>query len=163
VSGWEADDCLATIVKSSSQPMTVWSNDQDFFQLEHFPHVTLNGVKRPTFEPRWLQLYKATKGDTSDNIKGIPGFGDKAWEATAPYRAELEAAVIAGTYEGFAKLPLAKAVHTWLQAPGNVQTLQNMLLITHMWQVPEDELNAGITVGTPDPKFIDLTLKRYFL
>jgi hypothetical protein len=162
VPGWEADDCIATIAKRHPGPVTIHTNDADYLQLAVLPNVTLNGVKRGDIEPRWTCLYKALVGDPSDNITGIPGFGPKAWEATDGHRPQIVEAIVKGNYLGLADAPgFSKRHLEWLQI--NMEWLQGMFLITHMWDVSEDELNAGITTGTPNPEAIDLTLRKYFL
>ena len=163
VHGWEADDVVATVVKQYSSHVTVHTSDADYFQLLRQPNVILNCSTNPPCEPRWVCLYKALVGDSSDNISGIPGFGPKAWQDTAPYRGALEAAIKLGSPHSFHALPLPKALLRWLELPDSIRTLQNMFLITHMWDVPMDELNAGITVGTPNPTIIENTLRKYFL
>jgi hypothetical protein len=159
---WEADDVIYTLVQKAG-PVTVFSNDQDYVQLGRFPNVILNGVKTGKHEPRWTPLYKALVGDPADGIKGIPGFGQKAWDATAPYRPGIEDAIQHGDLGKLLAFPLPRSTLTWLSVTGNLTELQNMLLITHMWTVPEDQINAGITVGTPNPELIDSTLRQYFL
>lgn len=163
VHGWEADDVVATMVKRHNGLITVHSGDVDYYQLLRQPNVVLNCPTKPPCSPRWICMYKALVGDKSDFIDGIPGFGPKAWESTAPYREELEAAIRLGSPHSFHALPLPKALLRWLALPESLTTLQNMFLITHMWDVPMDELNAGITVGTPNPTTIETTLRKFFL
>src|SRR5213594_1813643 len=93
--GWEADDVLATLASRADEAgikTTVVSTDRDAFQLVS-GNVTLmmtpRGVSdvhvytpervearygvRPDQVPDFIGL----KGDTSDNIPGVPGIGDK--------------------------------------------------------------------------------------
>lgn len=163
VHGWEADDVVGTLAKNHNNLMTIHTADVDYYQLLRQPNVVLNCATKPPCTPRWICLYKAMVGDSSDNIKGIPGFGQKTWESTAPFREELEAAIRLGSPHSFHSMPLSKALLRWLSLPDSLATLQNMFLITHMWDVPMDELNAGITVGTPNPTHIENTLRKYFL
>src|SRR4029077_1198283 len=102
--GWEADDVIATITTRADEAgikTCVVSTDRDAFQLVS-PNVTLmmtpRGVAdvqvytpervearygvRPDQVPDFIGL----KGDTSDNIPGVPGIGDKtAGELIARY------------------------------------------------------------------------------
>lgn len=162
VHGWEADDVIATLAKHYSVPITIHTNDADYFQLLRQPNVTLKGPKKTPFDPRWTCLFKALCGDSSDFIAGIPGFGPKSWEKTDGHRDAIVEAILKGDYLALANTPgFGKAQLIWLQ--NNMQTLQNMFLITHMWDVPMEELNTGITVGTPNPTHIENTLRKYFL
>jgi hypothetical protein len=163
VEGWEADDVIYSLVQRMG-PVTVHSNDADYVQLSRFPNVTLKGPKAPKCDPRHLALYKALCGDSSDNITGIPGFGPGAWDKTEGYREELTAAIRAGDANWFDCLPcLSKSAKTWLAGAGNIEQLQAMFTIVHMWEVPADEIEKGLTVGTPNPNLIDSVLKQYFL
>src|SRR3954468_9588965 len=93
--GWEADDVIATLATRADEAgikTAVVSTDRDAFQLvtEHVALImTPRGVSdvhvytpdrvearygvRPDQVPDFIGL----KGDTSDNIPGIPGIGDK--------------------------------------------------------------------------------------
>lgn len=79
----ECDDVIHNLINRSSRaiPWTVVSNDTDFIQLlQEFPNVSLyNPMKKEFVEaPEYDYVsWKALRGDGSDNIKGVPGFGDK--------------------------------------------------------------------------------------
>ncbi len=93
--GFEADDLIATLVKQAESrdiATTIVSGDLDLLQLVS-PRTTLmttrGGVQQTTYydpakvderyglEPHQMIDFKALKGDTTDNIPGIPGVGDK--------------------------------------------------------------------------------------
>lgn len=80
---FEADDTIYNLVRKSSSavPWVVVSSDTDFIQLlQEFDNVELyNPVKKTTVEapPYHYVVWKALRGDASDNIKGVPGIGDK--------------------------------------------------------------------------------------
>ena len=103
--GWEADDVIATLATSADEQgikTCVVSTDRDAFQLvsENVSlMMTPRGVAdvhvytpervearygvRPDQVPDFIGL----KGDTSDNIPGVPGIGDKtAGQLIAQYR-----------------------------------------------------------------------------
>lgn len=80
----EADDTVANIIYASSSAIDfiVVSTDTDFTQLlnTHDNVRIYNPVKKSFVE--WDKevdyvAYKALKGDGSDNIPGVPGFGEK--------------------------------------------------------------------------------------
>ena len=160
VEGWEADDVIATMAKRAQGPVTIHSNDLDYAQLAVFPHIVLNGVKMPKFDPEWVPLYKCLRGDSSDNIPGIPGFGPKAWDNIASHRDEVLAAIVSGIIP---QAPFTEKVLNWLRTPGNITLLQNMLAIVHFWTVPDDEIVAGITKPIYDQTKAHALLNRYFL
>jgi DNA polymerase I len=93
--GWEADDVIATLATRADEAgirTTVVSTDRDAFQLVS-DNVTLmmtpRGVAdvnvytprrvaaRYGIRPDQIPDFIGLKGDTSDNIPGIPGIGDK--------------------------------------------------------------------------------------
>ena len=105
--GYEADDVIGTLVKESVKEklnVVVVSGDKDFQQLvrpgvwllnpgrggpasveEHWVSVE-NGSERLGVEPRYVTDYLALVGDTSDNVPGVKGVGEKtACELIAQY------------------------------------------------------------------------------
>lgn len=94
--GFEADDLLGTIAEQlKKQPNTrviIASGDMDTFQLIDDDVVTVYTLKKANeaalfnsqsiidrfgFGPEHIPDYKGLSGDTSDNIIGIKGIGDK--------------------------------------------------------------------------------------
>jgi hypothetical protein len=160
--GWEADDVINTLAQSG-RPMKIHTNDMDYAQLADLPNVTLNGVKTKDVPARWVPLYKALVGDPADNIPGIPGFGPKSWKDLGPHLENFSRMVLNGQPGSVGAYPIAPRIENWLRTPGNFAQLQDMLAITQFMLVPEDEINAGITVGTPDPAAVNELLTRYLL
>jgi DNA polymerase I len=95
VEGWEADDVIATLVRHAREaeiPVMVVSGDRDVYQVvEDGVRVmtTSRGVtetkvydregvvERYGVPPELVPDLIGLKGDTSDNIPGVPGIGDK--------------------------------------------------------------------------------------
>src|SRR5438094_743034 len=93
--GWEADDVIATLATRADEAgikTTVVSTDRDAFQLvsENVAlMMTPRGVAdvnvytpervelRYGIRPEQIPDFIGLKGDTSDNIPGVPGIGDK--------------------------------------------------------------------------------------
>lgn len=80
----EADDTISNLICSSSSAVdwVIVSSDTDFIQLLHDrPNVRLfNPIKNDFIEAPEEYDYvtwKSLRGDSSDNIPGIPGIGDK--------------------------------------------------------------------------------------
>lgn len=95
--GFEADDVLGTIthhLKDSEVDIIIASGDMDTLQLVDQRRVQVYTLKRGMndtvlydeeavierfqFEPESIIDYKALRGDSSDNIPGIKGIGEKA-------------------------------------------------------------------------------------
>ncbi|HEV2427762.1 MAG TPA: 5'-3' exonuclease H3TH domain-containing protein, partial [Acidimicrobiales bacterium] len=103
---FEADDVLATLAtraRDESTPVVVVTGDRDTFQLVEDPFVRVlynrRGVsdyslydeagifERCGVEPARYALLAAMRGDTSDNLPGVPGVGEKtAAKLLATYR-----------------------------------------------------------------------------
>lgn len=166
VSGWEADDVIGTMAQKFARrgiPVNIHTNDMDYGQLLRLNNVKLVGVDMKGIDPRWIALYKAVVGDKSDSIDGIPNFGHKRWEAMRDHWPQMERAIRAGSVEGLTGLPFTKGVIAWLQSDGNIELLQNMLLVTHMHTVPDDELEGGTKLGKPNRLAGHARLSEFFL
>ncbi len=97
VEGVEADDVIATLATEADQAgidVIVVTGDRDTFQLVHDPHVRVLYNKRGVSDyalydeagivertggvtPAQYPDYAALRGDTSDNLPGVPGIGEK--------------------------------------------------------------------------------------
>ncbi|MGZ6907111.1 MAG: DNA polymerase I [Acidimicrobiia bacterium] len=96
VDGVEADDVIATLAERASADgldVIVVTGDRDSYQLVRDPHVRVlynkRGVsdyalydeagifERTGVTPAQYPEYAALRGDTSDNLPGVPGIGEK--------------------------------------------------------------------------------------
>ncbi|HEX5367646.1 MAG TPA: DNA polymerase I [Acidimicrobiales bacterium] len=94
--GYEADDVIATLAtqaRDAGLDVIVVTGDRDAYQLVEDPHVKVlynrRGVsdyvlydeagieERTGVPPRLYLQYAALRGDTSDNLPGVPGVGEK--------------------------------------------------------------------------------------
>lgn len=84
----EADDVIAYLAEYFKEKVYILSNDKDFLQLVSDRVNVYSPIKKKLYNPQnlledykiWCEnftIYKALKGDASDNIKSIKGFGDK--------------------------------------------------------------------------------------
>lgn len=79
---YEGDDVIACLAENLPKPLHIITTDRDLTALRCIPGVTT--LAEPKTDPRWVRLYKTLVGDPADNIKGIPGFGPKAWDNLGP-------------------------------------------------------------------------------
>ncbi|MGH2952807.1 MAG: DNA polymerase I [Solirubrobacterales bacterium] len=95
VEGWEADDVIATLTREAREagiPVMIVSGDRDVYQLvgdgvrvmttsrgvtDTKVYDAEGVVERYGVPPELVADLIGLKGDTSDNIPGIPGIGDK--------------------------------------------------------------------------------------
>lgn len=79
--GWEADDVIATLAQTVSDPVVIDSTDKDFTRLIS-DRVQVPRAKLPEgVSAQDLQLYKSLVGDTSDKLPGLVKFGHKSFVA----------------------------------------------------------------------------------
>ncbi len=84
--GMEADDVIAFLCQNLKGGRVVLTRDADLWQLHdgEMVNVEFIGARPPNLaamvKPQHVVLYKALAGDKSDDIPGIKGFGEKAWE-----------------------------------------------------------------------------------
>ncbi|HSI73116.1 MAG TPA: DNA polymerase, partial [Fimbriimonas sp.] len=96
VVGYEADDVVGTISKlaeANGYHTTIVTGDNDSLQLvddcvsvmtmrvgvtDTVTYTAKEVTERYGFGPEYLPDFKALKGDSSDNIQGVPGIGDKS-------------------------------------------------------------------------------------
>ena len=85
----EGDDVLAWIAENAEEDVVISTNDNDMSVLNKLNKqgykimVAVNNVvgvnKYGDFDFGLVTLYKSLVGDTSDNVKGCPGFGPAAF------------------------------------------------------------------------------------
>jgi DNA polymerase I len=118
VDGFEADDLLGTLTRQARElglEVVIVTGDTDALQLvgpgvqvltsrRGFTDTVLydDRAVRDRFgiEPRQLADFKALKGDSSDNIPGVPGIGEKTASKLVAAHGSLE-----GIYERLEELP----------------------------------------------------------
>lgn len=95
IEGYEGDDVAGTVAKKASKEgynVEIYTSDRDFLQLIDDKieiHILKKGlseveiinneniVEKYGFTPLQILDYKGLRGDSSDNLPGIPGIGDK--------------------------------------------------------------------------------------
>jgi DNA polymerase-1 len=94
--GYEADDILATLAtqaRDAGRDVVIVTGDRDAFQLVEDPHITVMYTRRGISDtviydeagiterygvpPSSYVALASLRGDTSDNLPGVPGVGDK--------------------------------------------------------------------------------------
>ncbi|MCR5184775.1 MAG: DNA polymerase I [Bacilli bacterium] len=93
--GFEGDDIagtVATLAKKEGYEVHLYTSDRDFLQLVDdsiYVHILKKGLSDVAimtpekvkeewgFEPKKIIDYKGLRGDSSDNLPGIPGVGEK--------------------------------------------------------------------------------------
>src|SRR5690348_6083372 len=169
--GWEADDVIATLATRADEAgikTTVVSTDRDAFQLVS-GNVTLMMTPRGVadvnvYTPERVELrygvrpdqvpdFIGLKGDTSDNIPGVPGIGDKtAGQLVAQYGS------LEGVIEHVDELSPARAKNIREHAD---QARASKELATMRRDLPLDVDPSELVSGAPDRSTLKEIFRRF--
>ena len=161
VEGYEADDVIATLAEKAKQEgieVTVVTGDRDAFQLvgdgvkvmatsrgitETKTYDARDVEERYGIPPEKIPDFYGLKGDTSDNIPGVPGIGDKTAAQLLQTYGDLE-----GVLANIDQISGAKRKENLTEHAGNARISKQ--LATAQRDVPvELDLGAEL-VRTPD-------------
>lgn len=157
--GFEADDILGTLAKSctnSGDHCFVLTGDRDSLQLICDNVTVLLATNKETihydksrftedygFEPIRLIDLKALMGDSSDNIPGVPGIGEKTASALVK-----EYGTIENLYEKYSDSSLTKGVKAKLEN-GKASAKESKWLATIIRDAP---IETSISAYIPAPQ-----------
>ena len=151
--GVEADDVIATLATEADQAgldVIVVTGDRDTFQLVHDPHVKVLYNKRGVSDyalydeagivertggvtPEQYPDYAALRGDTSDNLPGVPGIGEKtAAKLITTYRS------LEGILEHLEELPP--------RVRQNLGDMRERVLLNREMSVLRRDVDVGVEV-----------------
>ena len=169
--GWEADDVIATLATRADEEAIktcVVSTDRDAFQLcteNVCLMMTPRGVSdvnvytperveaRYGIRPDQVPDFIGLKGDTSDNIPGIPGIGDKtAGQLIAQYGS------VEAVLEHVDELSPARSRSIREHAE---QALESKLLATMRRDLPLDVEPSGLVLDPPDRSTLKEMFRRF--
>jgi hypothetical protein len=162
---FEADDIIAQLAieqRDKGEDVYIHSNDGDFLQI--------SGVRQDREDYKGIpaqhvRIYKATKGDSSDCIPGIAGFGDGAWASVANHSGGI-GSLYSLIQNGSAvpdDVPLTPRVRKWITDPENVKQLQIYWRIVGFLSVPDKEVKAGMTLGKPNRVELEKILDHFMI
>lgn len=132
----ECDDTIATLVDiHKDDECVVVSTDTDFIQLLALPNAKLFNPIKKTFTPGVsfdYVLWKALRGDKTDNIPAVGGMTDKAAEKLLANPEKLQKFLAEGTNAvdfdrnvELVRLKIAKPEELWMNSPSkNTQELR---------------------------------------
>ena len=158
--GYEADDILGTLSKAcadSGNECFILTGDRDSFQLvSDSVTVRLAGTKETKIytparimeeygvSPRQMIEVKALMGDSSDNIKGVSGIGEKTALSLIQQAGSVDA-----LYEQLADIKLTPSVRAKLEN-GHQDALDSRFLAEIFLQVPIDTDIESYKLGGGD-------------
>jgi hypothetical protein len=164
----EGDDVVAALVEYflRTQPdarIEIMGRDGDLVaNCALSPRVTsahqVKGV-----QPKHIRLRKLTVGKGSDDIPGVKGFGQGAWDKADKDQLQvLMDQVLAGQNPDASHL-MSKASCNWLDDPANVHELRLMKRCIDPMPISDELLNQYLKQGTHDPAALEAKMKEYLL
>lgn len=166
--GWEADDILGTLAKActdSGDECFVLTGDRDSLQLINDNVTVLLATNRETVcytKKRFIEDYgfapinlidlKALMGDSSDNISGVAGIGEKTASALIK-----EFGTVENVYAGYEDAALTKGVKTKL-ANGAQAAKDSKWLATIVCDAPIDTSIEDYVPAAPNKPAISSLL-----
>ncbi|RJF78124.1 hypothetical protein D3877_23640 [Azospirillum cavernae] len=162
VPGYEGDDVMAHLAiryaVQHQQTVEVVTRDADIRQLEQIPRITVTAQSLKDVPPNLIRLYKATVGDPSDNIKGVPGFGVKTWEGCdkRALRDWFEAPFDAAPPTD---LP-PKCKNAMAANPAHFQALYRLV---GFLPIETELVNQHLVAGRHDPDAVETMLAQYLM
>ncbi len=161
VEGYEADDVIATIAtraKDQKRPVMIVSGDRDVYQLvgngtrvmttsrgvtDTKVYDSDGVVERYGVSPELVPDLIGLKGDTSDNIPGVPGIGDKTAAQLLQQFGSLEAVL-----DSVDEISGAKRKENLTNHADDARVSKQLATMKLDVEVPEDILERG--ESTPD-------------
>jgi DNA polymerase-1 len=169
--GWEGDDILGTLAKRGSEAglrVLLVTGDRDAFQLvddnvcvvttrKGITDIVVYGpaevLERYGITARQVPDYLGLKGDTSDNIPGVPGVGEKTAAKLLQQYGTLEEVL---AHAGEIKGKLGENLRDNVDA-----ALASRTVATIMCDVPIDIDITAVEFGAFDPHEVAVALGQY--
>ena len=170
--GWEADDVIAHLVLAYEQvsgitAIELYSNDGDFLQLKASSKKLkiMDTIKlAEQVRPPLIRLYKTLVGDSSDNIPGLKGFGDKAFAGMSPSLISNWVQYLIGVNDEDLVKALADSLkpaqRAWFLGEGK-ELLRTFWKIVGFLPIDDDLVNSSMQVGAPDRDEYQRTCRQY--
>lgn len=166
VPGYEGDDVVATLSRryaDAGHQVSIYSTDFDFIQLTgKYRDRIFCGARLKDHVPGDLvRHYKTWVGDSSDNIRGVPGFGDVTWERTDKEIIKRVTADIVGGDKPRHDGNLSKKVNDWLTDADNQKLFRVYWDIIGFYDVPDILLDEHLVVGVENYEAANTYLKQW--
>src|SRR4051812_38219450 len=161
VEGYEADDVIATLAlraRDQGIDVMVVTGDRDMFQLTQYERIRIMATSRGITDtkiydaqavtdrygigPQLIPDFYGLKGDTSDNIPGVPGIGDKTAAELLQRFGTLETVL-----ESIDEISGAKRKENLTNHADDARLSKR--LATAVTDVPVEEIDLDHTVSNP--------------
>ena len=110
-----------------------------------------------------VRHYKCWVGDPSDNIRGIPGFGDITWQRTdKEIITRVTSEIVNGEQPTYFEKRLSPKVNEWLADPANQELFRVYWDIIGFYEVPDILIDKHLICGEENYQAADTYLKGFF-
>ncbi|MEI6557958.1 MAG: hypothetical protein WCO00_06090 [Rhodospirillaceae bacterium] len=156
----EADDVIAWFCQKfhTETALYIETNDYDLKQLELYGNVSSAIPDKAHLPPQYVRMYKTLVGDSSDNIKGVKGFGEVAFSA-------IDKDAVNDWLHAGARLPIPFTIpvksQKWILE--NTAELKVMWEITGFLPIREDDINKNMIIGKHMPSEAEKILREVML
>lgn len=165
IPGYEGDDVISALAEiyRKTEDVYIYSTDKD---LRQFYGGSVTGMATPLkgyggefVDDKFVRLYKALVGDPSDNIKGIAGFGQKAFFECNKER--IQDKFERGIFELDEQDHVATKVILWSKE--NTELLKTMWSIVGFFPIDLTALSNHMKPCQYNPAAVAETMKRFML
>jgi len=163
---WEADDVIYTLAKFFSKQgdtVSINTNDADYLQFSDLPGVSFPAIREWAWSPHLVVAYKALVGDTSDNIPGMPRFGEGSWNNMRDYHDMIHEALSDNNWTLWQTIPFPKYNQRACLDKGNFDQAVTFFKVVTLQDVSMDLIMEHQTVGERNPLMAEQILNRYKL
>lgn len=170
IDGYEGDDVIAQIVNGLPKELEIEIDtvDYDLKALEAVhPRLKCHAKRKKEVPAHLVRTYKAWVGDSSDEISGVPGFGDGKWDSCDQERLRVltERIVMNKSIEGVrGELHEAGVVDrfcVWIK--DNIDEFFANYVVLGFIPVEPTMIQQHTVVGVPDQNAGQAILNRYLL
>lgn len=169
VPGFEGDDVIAFLARKYGprfQEVFIESNDLDLYQLGY----PMARQKYPEI-PKNIAIYKTMVGDSSDNIPGCKGFGEKSWFDLQQNQKDMLAQIIISGYDRLSDKEVQAKVDDFFpnRAKKFFYEKENRLLLNKFYKlitfkaVPEKLVDEHTKKGLNRPDLTNPIFEEYML
>lgn len=163
---WEADDVIYTLAKffaSSGDTVRILTNDADYLQMADLPGISLPQVTKWSWDSSLIVTYKAMVGDKSDNIPGMPRFGEGAWGHCRTYHETMRECLRDNNWELWQTLAFPKLNQKHCLDKGNFDQCVTFFKLISMQDVPLEDITKNQTLGVRNDSAAEAILAQYHI
>lgn len=163
---YEADDVIFTLAKffsSQGEEVVVNTTDADYLQMADLPRVTLPCITPWAWDSDLIVTYKALCGDSSDNIPGMPRFGEGAWRNCSTYHETIREALSTKNWQLWSTIAFPKLVQKQCLNKENFEKSCQFYDVISLLTVDLDEVTKHCKTGNVNISQAENLMRKYMI